>query len=73
MSGKLVESSLREATNGLVSDRPAVLQEMGLDEAEAIRRMQDRDELTVDLLEMMTGLFRALQKEPKEGGDAGLL
>ena len=38
-----------------------------------LRDAADHDELTVDLLEMMTGLFRALQKEPKEGDDAGLL
>ena len=32
-----------------------------------LRDAADRDELSIDLLEMMTGLFRTLQSEPKEG------
>lgn len=38
-----------------------------------LRDAADRDELTTDLLEMITGLFNAYKDRPKEGGDAELL
>jgi tetratricopeptide (TPR) repeat protein len=38
-----------------------------------LRDAADRDELSLDLLEMISGLFHAFKPEPKEGGDAGPL
>lgn len=38
-----------------------------------LRDAADRNELTTDLLEMITGLFNAFKDKPKEGGDDGLL
>ena len=38
-----------------------------------LRDAADRNELSTDLLEMITGLFNAYKDRPKEGGDADLL
>jgi tetratricopeptide (TPR) repeat protein len=38
-----------------------------------LRDAADRDELSVDLLEMIAGLFQTFRHEPQEGGDADLL
>lgn len=38
-----------------------------------LRDAADRNELSTDLLEMITGLFNAYKDKPKEGGDAELL
>jgi tetratricopeptide (TPR) repeat protein len=38
-----------------------------------LRDAADRNELTTDLLEMITGLFNAYKDKPMEGGDAELL
>jgi tetratricopeptide (TPR) repeat protein len=38
-----------------------------------LRDAADRDELSLDLLEMISGLFHAFKPEPKEGGDAAPL